>query len=74
VYLEKYGALDHLVKVLSKLYEAKEKPENAIDFLKSGLMGEAEMQEQKLKDNNNNNDSDEEEQRNLLKNEIDSLR
>lgn len=36
-YLEKNGVIDQLTKVLVGLYEAPEKPSNAIDFIKEYL-------------------------------------
>jgi len=38
-YLEKAGVMDALTKVLVGLYEEPEKPNNALDFLKSHLGG-----------------------------------
>mmetsp|Transcript_24778 Transcript_24778/g.44082 ORF Transcript_24778/g.44082 Transcript_24778/m.44082 type:complete len:96 (-) Transcript_24778:291-578(-) len=36
-YLEKSGVIDTLTKVLVNLYEAPEKPQNAINFIKESM-------------------------------------
>jgi len=48
-YLEKNGVIDALTKVLVGLYEAPDKPANAIDFVKEYLGGPVGGEIEKLK-------------------------
>ena len=51
-YLERAGVIDQLTRVLVGLYEEPEKPNNAVDFIKSCLGAPSDTDVEKLKQEN----------------------
>ncbi|CAI2385320.1 unnamed protein product [Moneuplotes crassus] len=51
-YLEKAGVIDQLTRVLVGLYEEPEKPNNAVEFIKSCLGAPSDTDVEKLKQEN----------------------
>ena len=51
-YLERAGVIDQLTKVLVGLYEEKEKPGNAVDFIKKSLGAPADTDVDSIKAEN----------------------